>query len=156
MLDVKQSSVKHSTKRIQVPLPCGVDVAYETLDCMADSLYEGDAATSFILLDFVDVFSNVPSAPRERTISVGIYCGRILRSPVGSTRLAQGAFGMGWRHLVGDAAHSECLLGVRKIQNAHKYKCGRPIDIDVWRTSERNTGDTSRDASHVDLDIRGD
>ena len=87
ILDVKQSSVKHFTKRIT----------------------------------------------GHHVVCVWHTRHRIVWRIVCTKAMQRRAFGMGWRHLVGAAAQSGCLLGVRKMQNVHQYMSGRLINIDVWQ-----------------------
>ena len=125
--DVKQLSAKHSTKR-WVPSPRGVDVAYEATIVWRISVYEGDAATSVTVLNFVDAFWNVPLAPRERQCFCGKMSWEVLLLLSGSARLAARAFGMGWRHLVGDAAQS-----VFWESGKGRMRINTQVDIDVWQ-----------------------
>ena len=86
---------------------CGCDIRGIGL-CMAESVYEGVGFRGRLL---------------ERSVSTEttIFLWELVCSLAGCARLARRAFGMDWRHLVGHAAQSECLLGVPKMQNAHAW-----------------------------------
>ena len=87
ILDVKQSNVKLSTRRVhRVPLPRATDVIYDWAHMMQTPMLE-DESVEFMVLDFTDAYWNIPLAPAERRFFVGSLRGKFyvfLRAAQGS------------------------------------------------------------------------